>query len=143
MHRNSDDLAKAWLKNCQRSSMWYVEQFLCLTYLKLFCLSASGGGATSTGQMVVSDPDSEDDEDDDREKRHSSDSDEDDLASLPRIHQQPETTSVLKAAAAEDMDVSSTDGIYLYFIIKIVSTVCVIVYGGRVLSVVYIVVFLR
>jgi hypothetical protein len=88
---------------------------------KYLCfVSPSVGGATTTGQMVVSDPDSEEDEDDDQEKRHSSDS-EDDLASLPRIRQLPETTNVSKAAAAEDMDVSSTDGINLFCTIEMCS----------------------
>ena len=73
--------------------------------------------------MVLSDPDS--DEDDEEQRRRSSDSDEEDLASLPRIHQQPDQTpatasgaaSCLRSSAAEDMDVSSTDGLFLCHIV--------------------------
>ena len=69
--------------------------------------------------MVVSDPDSEDD-DDDVEKRHSSDSDEDELLSLPRIHQLPETTAGSRPINMEDMDVTPADGnsTVKYFIVS-------------------------
>jgi hypothetical protein len=74
--------------------------------------------------MVVSDPDSEEEDDDDQEKQHTSDSEEDELASLPRIHQLPEATSVPKPATTEDMDVSSADGIELS-----IWNICLLVLG--------------
>jgi len=59
----------------------------------------------TTSRTMADDADSDDED----ERQHSSGSDEEDLDSMPRIHQLPESDDPAKSAV-EDMDVSSADG---------------------------------